>query len=132
VARLVARAEQETPEDLDGTGPGFSALLVSSFDPPSIDLVRQLDPRLCTAPLAFEVDSVPEWLAQTAAAGHVAVNPWDGLVDADLVERAHAAQLEVNVWTVDDPDRMADLVGFGVDGIITNVPDVARRVIDHR
>jgi glycerophosphoryl diester phosphodiesterase len=33
---------------------------------------------------------------------------------------------------VDDPRRMAELVDVGVDGIITNVPDVARRVIDGR
>ena len=36
----------------------------------------------------------------------------------------------MNVWTVDDPARMAELVALGVDGIVTNVPDVARRVVD--
>jgi glycerophosphoryl diester phosphodiesterase len=36
--------------------------------------------------------------------------------------------LQVNVWTVDDPDRMRELIEWGVDGIVTNVPDVALRV----
>jgi glycerophosphoryl diester phosphodiesterase len=31
----------------------------------------------------------------------------------------------VNVWTVDDPDRMLELARWGVDGIVTNVPAVA-------
>jgi glycerophosphoryl diester phosphodiesterase len=31
----------------------------------------------------------------------------------------------VNVWTVDEPDRMRLLASWGVDGICTNVPDVA-------
>jgi glycerophosphoryl diester phosphodiesterase len=59
-----------------------------------------------------------------------AIHPYDTLVDTALVRRAHEAGLQVNVWTVDDPDRMAALIEMGVDGICTNVPDIARRVID--
>ena len=33
-------------------------------------------------------------------------------------------------WTVDDPDRMRALIALGVDGIITNVPDVLRAILD--
>ena len=36
----------------------------------------------------------------------------------------------VNTWTVDDPAVMASLVEWGIDGIITNIPDLAREVID--
>ena len=43
---------------------------------------------------------------------------------------ARDAGLRVYPWTVDDPDRMRALVELGVDGIITNVPDVARSVVD--
>ena len=43
------------------------------------------------------------------------------------MRRAHAAGLAVNTWTCDDPDRIRELIGWGVDGICTNVPDVARR-----
>ena len=33
--------------------------------------------------------------------------------------------LQIDVWTVDDPDEMQALAAAGVDAIITNVPDVA-------
>jgi len=69
-------------------------------------------------------------IERAAAAGHVAVNPYDGLVDEHLMEVARGVGLAVYVWTVDDPDRMRALVELGVDGIITNVPDVARAVVD--
>ena len=48
---------------------------------------------------------------------------------SELVELAHAAGLVVNVWTVDDPARIEELAGMGVDGIVTNVPAVAAAVL---
>ncbi|MYE56547.1 MAG: glycerophosphodiester phosphodiesterase, partial [Acidimicrobiaceae bacterium] len=47
-----------------------------------------------------------------------------------FVRRAHDAGLAVNVWTINHADRMAELVAMGVDGLITDVPDIARAVID--
>jgi glycerophosphoryl diester phosphodiesterase len=57
------------------------------------------------------------------------VNPWDRFVDEALVARAHGAGIEVNSWTVDDPQRIAALGALGVDAVITNVPDVARAAL---
>nr|MCQ3812404.1 glycerophosphodiester phosphodiesterase [Acidimicrobiia bacterium] len=46
-----------------------------------------------------------------------------------LIDAAHAAGLEVNVWTVNDPDQIAQLAALGADAVITDVPDVAREVL---
>jgi glycerophosphoryl diester phosphodiesterase len=46
-------------------------------------------------------------------------------LDEQQVSAAHAAGLAVNTWTCDEPDRIAELIAWGVDGICTNVPDVA-------
>ena len=42
-----------------------------------------------------------------------------------LLEWAHACDVEVHVWTVNDAGRMRELVAMGVDGIVTDVADIA-------
>ncbi len=106
-------------------------VLLSCFHRPTIDLVRHLDPTIATAMLGYgPTTSWAEWAADLSAAGHRAVHPWYPMVDAEGVEAVHAAGLEVNVWTVNDPEHMAQLVERGVDGLCTDVPDVARQVLD--
>jgi glycerophosphoryl diester phosphodiesterase len=43
-----------------------------------------------------------------------------------LIPRVRSAGYQVNVWTVDDVPTMRRLIALGVDGIITDVPDVLR------
>jgi glycerophosphoryl diester phosphodiesterase len=41
-------------------------------------------------------------------------------VDPELIERAHAMGLAVNVWTVNAPDDLRALVAGGADAVITD------------
>jgi len=100
--------------------------LVSSFRLATVDAVRRVAPNVRTAWLV--VDIGPDEVAATAAAGHMAIHPHHAGLDADLIRSAHAAGLAVNTWTCDDPDRMRHLIAWGVDGICTNLPDVALAV----
>jgi glycerophosphoryl diester phosphodiesterase len=47
------------------------------------------------------------------------------VVSERFVRDAHAAGLAVKVWTVDDAHDMRRLLGWGVDAIISDRPDVA-------
>jgi len=49
-----------------------------------------------------------------------------------FVRRAHRAGQDVYIWTVDDPAWMFVGLSRGVDGLITDKPDVARKVIERR
>lgn len=51
------------------------------------------------------------------------------VVSERFVRDAHAAGLPVKVWTVDDPHDMRRLLGWGVDAIISDRPDIAIRVV---
>ncbi|WP_454042456.1 glycerophosphodiester phosphodiesterase family protein [Cellulosimicrobium sp. Marseille-Q8652] len=50
----------------------------------------------------------------------------------ELVDDAHAAGIRVVPWTVDDRPTLEHLVDLGVDGIITDHPDVLRDVLADR
>jgi glycerophosphoryl diester phosphodiesterase len=55
-----------------------------------------------------------------------------GLASRTFVRQAHQAGQEVYVWTVNDPALMFQLMSKGVDGLITDRPDLARQVMDRR
>jgi glycerophosphoryl diester phosphodiesterase len=113
-------------------GPSSVTVLVSSFTPPTLSAVRQTAPGLDTALLLFATGDVGATVAEAASAGHAALHPFDPMVDIALIEAAHNAGLAVNVWTVDAPDRIRELADLGVDGIVTNMPDVAARALGRR
>ena len=54
------------------------------------------------------------------------------VVSPGLVRRAHAAGIQVHVWTIDDPIEMNTLLDRGVDGIMTDRTDILRDVLRAR
>jgi glycerophosphoryl diester phosphodiesterase len=54
------------------------------------------------------------------------------VVDRAVVNAAHDAGMEVHVWTINDAARMRDLLDLGVDGLISDRPDVLREVLAER
>ncbi len=114
VALLAARGELD-----DGRN------LISGFHLPTVDRVHELAPGLPTAWLLGLVADAGALVDKAAARGHVAVHPHHAFVNDDFVRRAHDAGLQVNTWTCDEPDRIKWLADLGVDGLVTNIPDIA-------
>ena len=110
---------------------GRDRVLVSSFGEGAVARVRDLEPSLPTALLTAVLtdDQVDGLVEQVVAAGHVALHPHHLTVTPHLLGRCREAGLAVNTWTVDEPDRIVALAELGVDGVVTNVPDVALRAL---
>lgn len=66
------------------------------------------------------------WLSEIQKIGaQIAV--WNRQVDAESIRRAHELGLKIWVYTIDDGKVAAQLLDWGVDGIITNNPAVIWR-----
>lgn len=104
--------------------------VISAFNRPTVDAMRTLRPTVRTAWLTLGVrDEDAERVARDLAnSGHIAIHPWERFLTKNVVDVCHSHGLQVNVWTVDDPEKMRELIRWGVDGIVTNVPDVALKV----
>ena len=48
------------------------------------------------------------------------------------MSRAHELNLQVIPWTINEVDRMEKLLDWQVDGLITDYPDRARKVLEQR
>jgi glycerophosphoryl diester phosphodiesterase len=72
--------------------------------------------------------SVPRAVAHAAGAG-AAWAPAHSDLTQDQVVEAHKLGLRVLPWTVNAPADMARLIAWGVDGLCTDRPDLARRVM---
>ena len=76
-----------------------------------------------------EHGSVPKMI-KAAGGSHWAA--YFGDLDASKVKEAQALGLKVLAWTVNDPAIMARMLDYGVDGLITDRPDLARPVLEGR
>ncbi len=101
-------------------------VVVTSLDYAALKQVKSLEPRIPTGHIV------------TAAVGDVAKTRADfvSLNSAQatpaLLRRAHAANKQVHVWTVDKPEVMQRMIERGVDNIITNEPALLKRVMRDR
>jgi glycerophosphoryl diester phosphodiesterase len=121
---------------------------IQSFDWTMLRLVRADEPRLALNALSrtdyLEVDQpgASPWLggldidnfhdsipAAVSSLGFDAISPSHTILTRAMVAEAHEAGLRVLPYTVDAVASMRRLIEFGVDGMITNRPDVLRTVL---
>jgi glycerophosphoryl diester phosphodiesterase len=105
--------------------------IVSSFNPLALRQVKRLNHRINTG-LIYYFD-LPAHLIRALflfLADPDALNPEKHLVTQEYLAWARERGYRVNAWTVDEPAEMERLVALGVDGIITNRPDVLRQILE--
>lgn len=129
---------------------GFSdRVVIQSFDWRTLRIVQQAAPAIPTVYLTLQrgsnptvaLDKATPWMAgfnpadhafslprTIKSAGGAIWSPYFGDVTSALVAEAHDLGLRVVVWTVNRSEDMTRMIEFGVDGIISDRPDLLRQV----
>jgi glycerophosphoryl diester phosphodiesterase len=113
IARAVAGALERRPWTR-------SRILVSSYDLDALAALRRLMP---AQPLAVLWDEPPaNWPEHLAALRAGSLHVWYEFLTLDILARARAEQVQVRVFTIDDPAVMEPFRSAGLTGVITNHP----------
>ncbi len=127
---------------------------ILSFDWRTLQVVQQLAPEIGTVYLSIQRPNfdnigagrpgVSPWTAGMAHADHGSVpkmikasggriwSAFHGDLDAAQVKEARSLGLTVLAWTVNDPAQIARIMGMGVDGIVSDRPDLVREEMQRR
>lgn len=97
---------------------------VISFHDEALAAVRTLLPGVRTGLVASRYGADVVDRARTVGAEYLSLNI--RRLTLELVERAHAADLRVLAWTVNTHDQLRIARGMGLDGVVTDFPEIRR------
>ncbi|TLP57089.1 glycerophosphodiester phosphodiesterase [Microbispora triticiradicis] len=122
--RLYPGVEARVAEEIGRDTGWRGRIVVQSFDWESMRRFHRLVPGV---PIGL-LGTPPVADLPRLAAFADQINPPYAGVTAGYVRRVHRLGMKVLTWTVDAPAAVRRLTGAGVDGVITNRPDVVREV----
>jgi len=101
--------------------------IIQAFDIRSLKYVHEKYPKMRTALMIDEKEDFENNIKDLGFTPTV-YSPYSVLVGKGLVDRCHAAGIKIIPWTVNSPKEIQYMVGLGVDGIITDYPNLFSRV----
>lgn len=100
--------------------PPQNGYIVSAFYPEILTSLQRLDASL---PLGFICDREKAMAAWREMPVHVFL-PHESYVQPSLIDEVHARGQQIMTWTVNDASRMRELAEWGIDGIISDDPQL--------
>jgi glycerophosphoryl diester phosphodiesterase len=97
-------------------------VLVTSFIHRSAKRVKELNRRVKTGVIFRGAPIKPSRLALDAEAENLFA--FHKYITWEMVQEAHDHGLNIYAWTVDEPSAIENLIMLGLDGIVTNKPDI--------
>ena len=106
------------------TGQIHDRTIIQSFDVRSLRAVKEMDASIPVALLIGETTGFEVDLENLGFTPEI-YSPNFQLVDEKMVKSCHENGIRIIPWTVNEEEDMVKLLDLGVDGIITDYPDIA-------
>ena len=100
-------------------------VIIQSFDFRTLRYMHQKYPMIKTAMLIEDFDErgIKDQLRSLGFSPTI-YSPEHKMVSPDLVKKCHEQNIKIIPWTVNDKARIDELKAMGVDGIISDYPDL--------
>ncbi|WP_222707229.1 glycerophosphodiester phosphodiesterase family protein [Pontibacter qinzhouensis] len=102
-------------------------VIIQSFDVRTLQVLQQQYPEVKTALLVENLRSL-EWNLEQLGFTPTIYSPYYKLVSPKLVQDSHAKGMKVVPWTVNELSDMQQLQQLGVDGLITDYPNLFQKL----
>ena len=113
-------------------------VIVGSFHTEAMSAFREMCPRVVTSSPTLEVArfyllhklGLSHWFSGEGVALQIPLEHFGlTVVTPELIADAQKNGLKVHVWTINDVETMRELIDWGVDGIVTDVPGTLQEII---
>ncbi|MFN8300107.1 MAG: glycerophosphodiester phosphodiesterase family protein [Chitinophagales bacterium] len=101
--------------------------IIQSFDPRTLQVIHKVDSTATLALLVFNADGMKKNLNRLGFKPAI-YSPNFILVNKKLIAACHMQHIKVIPWTVNDADKLKKLQQAGVDGVISDYPNLAIEV----
>ena len=101
--------------------------IISSFNHESLKICKKINKNIKTAVLYSEpIEDIVNYAKEL---GVYAIHPDYKLVDKSLIKKCHENNILVNAYTVNEKEDIERLIEEGIDGIITDYPNIALEIL---
>ena len=105
---------------------------IGSFNSKNLDEVHQLNPKILTSMGIRDIVSLKFFKIVNRNSKVIQIpETWKGLkvLSKKFLNKCKSLGLKVHIWTINDEENMQRLIDFGVDGIMTDKPEVLKKIL---
>ncbi|MFW9826094.1 MAG: glycerophosphodiester phosphodiesterase [Candidatus Thorarchaeota archaeon] len=117
----------------------IESTIISSFKHDILLKLKEIEPRIKLASLEpTRIGWIKSWISRKKLYrdaidnNFYAINPFFKLVNKSLISKVHNNKIKIFTWTVNSESMIKKLIELGVDGIITNDIELARKILDKK
>lgn len=97
-------------------------IIISSFNIKFLKNIKKINRKIKTGLLYY--GEIKDQIENAKKIGCKLFLPNYKFVDGEIVKKTHKAGMKIMVWNLEDKDDIKNMIGFGVDGIASNKPDI--------